>query len=281
MGSKPFLYTAIINSAKRNMLFLLFLLIPLSIFSNSIFKVSNFEELKTFLENVNENDLVIFDVDGTLIIPEDAILCSCGEKFFLKQFAIYSESMSEARMKFLASKILIQRKINLVHQELPLIIKSIQTKSAKIIAFTSLITGRFGSISNMENWRINELQQLDLNFTATFPRYNHIVFGDIRRENSLPIFKDGILFASRHTKGEVLVAFLNRIKFTPKRIIFIDNVLGHLESVQNALEDDPIEKILVHFESSELSKKKLNEEFAEKQFQHLRSTEMWLSDKSF
>lgn len=259
------------------MLILLFLLSPCLVFCN-IINISSFNEIKNFLNQVDENDLVIFDVDGTLIQPTDMVLRPCGEFFFIQQFTKLIEKHSEARIKWLCSKILLERQLRVVDPDLVDFIVVLQSRSVKIMALTSLMTGSFGAIRNMEEWRVNELMNMGFDFSGAFPKYNHIVFGDIRKENSLPIFKDGILFSSRHSKGEVLNAFLQKIKWMPKKIIYIDDMRTHIDSVEAVLEDLPCESICYHYSMPEQDTDKLDEEVAMKQLLHLQIHGAWLSD---
>jgi len=259
-------------------LFLLFLLLPLRLFCVPSIEAYNITPVKTFLENAQTNDLVVFDVDCTLFIPEDLSLRPAGKAFFLKQFAEFSKTMPEEQIKLLGSKILLERSIRHVEEDTLHLVQSLQTRNIKTIALSSLFTGRFGQISYMEEWRIAELKKLGYDFTSAFPRYSHIVFGDIIRKDSLPIFKDGVLFSARHSKGEILQAFLRRIKWTPKRVIFIDDSLESLESVSEAMEQDGIAYVGIHYRAHEKLDGVFSEAVAMKQFDHLKIKEKWLSD---
>jgi hypothetical protein len=52
---------------------------------------------------------------------------------------------------------------------------------------------------------------------------------------SCPLFKKGILFTNEINKGAALTAFLQTAGPAPTAIIFIDDRLDHLESVEKAL----------------------------------------------
>lgn len=260
------------------MLFLLVLLLPFTAFCSSIIENADLELIKKELEFATPDDLIIFDVDNTLFMAKDLVLRPCGEKFFLKQFESFSNTMPESQIKLLGSKILLKRNICAVNEQLPRYIQQLQRRSLKVIALTSLLTGPFGAISSLENWRTDELKSLGYDFSKTFPRYTHIVFGDLMKENSLPIYKDGVLFSSYHTRGEILLAFFRRVKWQPAHIYYIDDDRNTIDSIYGTMTADKIDCKCFHYRAVEAFKDILNEEIANKQFTNLRTHEEWLDD---
>lgn len=244
----------------------------------SITKVEQLTSIKEILSEADANDLVVFDVDQTLIIPQDMLLRPCGHAFLQKFLSAFVFTTPEDRIHNLTSLMLLQRTIELVDQDLPLLISELQKRPCKTIALTAMVTGRLGNISHMEDWRYHELKSLGIDFSEAFPYYNHIVFGDLRERGPFPIFKNGILCSAKNTKGEVLEAFLHRVKWQPKRVFFIDDHLPFLESVQKHMNKADIDFIGIHYRAIDTFEDVFDENMAQLQLQHLIQKEVWISD---
>lgn len=260
------------------LLLLIFSVLVLDGLEATIHQAQNLSFIKTFLENANENDLIVFDVDETLQVADDRVLRPCGEQYFEDQFTKLSALIPEEKLSFLESKLLISRTMGLVDSELPILIRRLQERSLKVIACTGLITGRLGVIPSLEDWRYQELDWLGFDFSDVFPSYNHIVFGELKDRHRLPIFKKGILFAADLPKGEILQAFLNRIKWRPQRVFFIDDTLEYVQSVEKAMQQAGIAFIGFHYVAVDALNEQLDEELAALQFAHLFEKEEWLND---
>lgn len=258
-------------------MFLFLLLFFPFLLSSSIVKVNDFQTLKAAVGDPVESDLIVFDVDCILIIPKDKILRPCGTAYFVEQFTTFCKSASSEQLHLLLSKILLGRSLELVNAEIPAWITSLQAKS-KTIAITTMTTGRLGSISNVEEWRKRELAHFGFDFSKTFPRYSHIVFGDLMKEGALPIYKDGILYTAKNPKEILLEAFLRRIKWQPQRLVFIDDELKHLEAVNAAFEGTGMTCVCVHYGQVASLPEELDKEVARQQFIHLCNDGAWLSD---
>lgn len=123
------------------------------------------------------------------------------------------------------------------------ILADIQSKQIKAIALTSGYTGKFGYIEKREDLRIEKLKEVGISFKDSFPEIEPIIFDNIKKADPkhYPMFKEGIVFACRLPKGEVLQSFLTQAKFTPKKIIFVDNKLKNIKSVQEFCENAKID----------------------------------------
>jgi hypothetical protein len=111
-------------------------------------------EIKVIEESVNSNDadiLVIFDVDEVLIMPKDQILQSPHREYInkLDTFLFASEQESEN----LWSIIFDQRPSIPVDPKMINMMATLQSKGIKVIALTHAMTGKFGYITSMKDWR--------------------------------------------------------------------------------------------------------------------------------
>lgn len=88
-----------------------------------------------------------------------------------------------------------------------------------------------------------------------------------------------MLCANKQDKGPVFVAFLEAIQWKSRQVIFIDNRLDYLKSVEAALDGTGIEFIGFHYKDVENSPRIVNEHLAKFQLMHLAKTGEWLSDQ--
>lgn len=93
-----------------------------------------------------------------------------------------------------------------------------------------------------------------------------------------PFFKHGILFVDSAPKGKALLALLKEIKWTPSKIIFIDDHLHYLQSVQEMTGKLGIDFVGFHYKASELISPLFDEESAAFRFRHLAEKGEWLTE---
>lgn len=109
----------------------------------------------------------------------------------------------------------------------------LKSRTIKTITLTYCSVGSLGSIKSIEDWRINELYELWVKFDFAFQNFNKIELNSLAKLNGYyPLYKQGILFCLQPVKGEALGVFLDHIKCFPNKVVFIDDKIEHLKSVQ-------------------------------------------------
>jgi hypothetical protein len=244
--------------------------------------VNNVSELNDILDKSDKKHLIIWDVDKVLIVAIDRIFHPENIRNELPkkhaEAAISKYSVSKKQAKLLGSKILLQRKIRLVEEELVTIIKKLQNNNIKTIALTKLYTGTYGAIENMEDWRIEQLARFNIAFNKAF-NDEFLILNDLQAPGKHnPIFKHGILFTNEYTKGEVLGSFLDKINWCPDKIIFIDDLNKNLMSVKAELQKRNISFLGILYTAAERSPSKIDKNVVNMQYNHLVKHEVWLSD---
>jgi hypothetical protein len=183
----------------------------------------------------------------------------------------------------LVSIILKERQVMLVDDNIPSLISSLQARGVKTIALTSGYTGSFGKIKKREDLRIKTLKKLGIDFSNSFPNKKEFTLAEGEHsstEDSMSIFKKGVLFASRQDKGVVLKLFLDQANYTPAKIVHIDNNKGRIKEVEKYAHGAGIEYLGIIFSKErEKSSKKLDTKIADKQFEILETEQTWISDK--
>lgn len=265
----------------------LLLLVLISYASSTFGLIINAPDLVLIENELNKSDnksLVLFDVDYTLLLPKDAILRPCGRglktrlvKEILDNPAIVP--IGKYTDGFLRSKAILQAKSELVDPKVLPLLAKLRQRGVPTIALTLVEAGRLGVIPNMAEWRLNEMQELGLAFNWSFCEVGYLEFAKDPGRSTVPAYKGGVLFSARHAKGPVLQAFLDKIRWRPDKIIFIDDNKGFLQSVEAVVAELGIPFVGIHYTGAELAPCKLDEKLAEFQFWYLATYGDWLSDE--
>jgi hypothetical protein len=149
-------------------------------------------------------------------------------------------------------------------------------KKISTIALTAITPHSFGLISSMADWRIKQLGQFNIDFGQTFSTYSPLLFP---LESGNPVFKCGILFSDTSSKGETLSALLDTIKWVPSKIVFIDDQMHCLESLEEMAEKRGIPFAGFLYIGSELMSSHFDEEIASLRFLHLAEKGEWLTEQ--
>ena len=169
-----------------------------------------------------------------------------------------------------------------VDYEIPEIINQAQKKGIIVFALTSGYASDYGTIKNRADLRIKLIKDVDIDFSKSKSiepidlSNNKLSVDD---NDSKPLFQDGVIFASKISKGEILGRFLKAAKLKPKKIVFIDNQLRNVILVEAKCKELGIEYVGIHF--TKLYKKsyeQLDKKLAEKKFEILLSEDKWISD---
>lgn len=248
-------------------------------------------DLNIFQEEVlklNTKSLILFDIGNVIIRRTDNLFSQGKSNKQLRKY-IFNKYQKYCNRNNINSKLTNNEKINLwstLKNSSPNIlfseqtrkqIKSIQNRKIPVIALTKVSAG-IGKIKDkIENDRINLLLNLNINFDDTF-KINQLNLIDSNNENSKPIFKKGILFADKGTKGDTLKAFLDKIKYRPNEIIMIDDQLDYLKSVSKILESLNINFIGIHYRAHEKFIQKPKNKLNKLQINHYFKHKQWLID---
>jgi hypothetical protein len=223
-------------------------------------EITQTNEIKVIEENLASIDpdaLVIFDVDDVLIMPKDQILQSAHREYINQlNTSLFAE---EKESELLWSIIFAQRSSIPVDTKMINMINTLQSKGIKVLALTHAMTGKFGNISSMKDWRNDELISHGYDFQKSWKGMQDNTFNRLEKPtnhlasevSSPPMFFKGIIF-TEIDKGEALEAFLNHYKLKFKKIIFIDDKKKNLESVEKITTKLNIPFVGIEYTSLEL-----------------------------
>jgi hypothetical protein len=259
-----------------NSLIVIFLLFCTDV-SAIILEASSLEVIEQEIQQLDDDALVVFDVDYTLIVPNDLILTPCGEIYF-QEFVKKLRTL-EARGEILGSQIALQSQVSLVDEKILDLLARLKEKKIKTIALTAMLTGQYGLIPNVEDWRFKQLNTLEINFDWSFPSVDSITLHEFEGKQSPPVFKQGVLASAKYPKGQVLVEFLKQIQWKPSKIIFVDDRMEFIESVETELSKEEIPLISFHYLAAKNLPCPFDQQIADFQLEHLLQKDEWLSDE--
>lgn len=266
--------------------FLSILLLLAQCFSNianaEIVRAPDIKVIEKLLSEIDADTLVIFDVADVLLTSKDQILKAQNKKYKKKLKSNLGQSMSKSEAQVLYSIINKERKNGPVDPKMPHLISNLQSKGVKVLGLTNCFTGKLGNIESLEDWRLDELKRAKYDFEKSWELTESKTFENLESSNKEalpPVFKKGVIFASRVPKGKVLEVFLDYTKFKPKKIIFVDNKMKNIESVQSFANAHNISFIGIEYTAVIDAKvKPLNKKRADFQFETLKKEKKWLSD---
>jgi hypothetical protein len=211
--------------------------------SSKISLVNNFSFLQNNLDTLTQDTLVIFDYRSVIGIHED--IYDRGYKSERSKHKTIRAIRDPQSPHYPDLDMLEREKLRAIHKKafsnfvlidpaLPGIIRQLQERGIKVIALT-----RFGLSVQTEtkNQRYEDLLRYGIDLSYAFPSQERINFTNLGSRKHIPTFDHGILSNGPScSKGKLLTTFLEHANWWPKRVLFFDNSLKQIESVQKALE---------------------------------------------
>ncbi len=215
-------------------------------------EINDMKEVFDAFNDADSKTLAIFDVDMVLIQPSDPAFQMAN----MKQYSaickrIMKEIPTNKHMVFLSLMTTSSNSI-LIDDRIPQFIGKIIQRGVAVMALTANLTGKFNTISKMEQWRVDELRQLGIDFSKTAPCGRSLVLDDLASyRGNYSTYLNGILFVNGTTvsKGEAFLSFLKKTNFAPNKVIFVDDREDNLKSLEAAIQklDRSIEYQGIHY----------------------------------
>ncbi|MBT4880172.1 MAG: DUF2608 domain-containing protein [Alphaproteobacteria bacterium] len=199
-----------------------------------------FEEAQSYFTQADEDTLVLFDVDGVLTHSDDPAFQLGSLYKHIDEFRNIKNSLSPSDFRYLLWSSLIDTGFLLVDANAPKFVQELQEKGAKLIGLTGAPSGSVEEIKSFPELRNTALQGFGIDFSTTLPYTDAFVFNNFPMFNgNHPLFYKGIIYCNQGTdsapKEEILLNFLERLKWTPKHIFFFEDRKGNLEAMETAL----------------------------------------------
>ena len=229
----------------------------------------------------SEHSLIIFDIRNVLLKFKSTLFNERYENVRTYWYERLSKEYDKPQFEKLWS-IILQKEYDfslLVEKQMPFIIKNLQLSNAKVMALTRIRLGSIGQISSHEDLRLAKLMKHGIDFSQSAPCLEKFVLTEVISQSSFPVYKNGILFVEKESKGIALDAFLQKIKWTPSKVIFVDDKIDYLKSVQSTVEARNLPFLGFHYTANFNDLSTLNESIVEQQFKHLIEYEEWLFEE--
>jgi hypothetical protein len=246
-----------------------------------IISVNETVQLKNILQKVTPESLVVFDIDEVLIYPENVVQLQIGSPFWEASMADIEVRLGTNTRNLLHSIMLLESRWQLTDHMIPALIQQLQSKKIKTVALTAFNRGEMGKIKALEDWRAAQLKQYGIDFSISSNLSKNPF--DITKLTLIhgklpPLYKEGILYTNQYQKGAVLKAFLEQINLHPTEIIFIDDRIHNIKSVEAFCRSANIQFTGIH-DNRILNKHTVfNKSLGQYQFHHLEQNHTWLSD---
>jgi hypothetical protein len=242
-----------------------------------ILSTSDWDVIEKLVEEADKDTLVLWDVDQTLLTPNDAILKPKWEKRLDQWLGGKKFIVDESgKTRYVFREILMSAPHSLLEERSVSFIQSLQIREIPTIAFSAAPGGKIGKIDSFVDWRIDELNRFGFDFSSSFAGVETLQLPKDADIEYPPIYKSGVLITSLHDKGPVLLNFFKKLNWTPKKVIFIDDQMGNIESVVQSLEG-VTEAIGIHYTAASVLPSDLDEEVAKEQVTHFIKTGEWNS----
>jgi hypothetical protein len=252
---------------------------------SAIISPATTETVRTTIKDADEHTLVIWDIDGVILIGQDRIFHSDNIYSGLNQkyveYICAKYKLTKLQSDRFLSQLLLLRTIKLVDDQLLNIIHDLKNRRIKAIALTQFATGPLGDIPSIADWRINELKKLGIIFDFAFDDLIQLELNKLNKIKGYhPLYKSGILFCERHPKGDVLGEFLDMIKWRPNKVIFIEDKLENLKVVQAELRSRNISYVGLHYTESAKHPTAINDKVVKLQYEQVLANGIWLDDQA-
>ncbi len=228
--------------------------------SQTLIKEAN--DFSTVLDHLEKDTLFVFDLDNTLIetvqhLGSDQWVCHQVDRFVKEGL-----SWEEAFEKVLPQYIAVQNRseVRLVDPTIPDLLRRMQRKRI----FTIGLTKREPVLLERTLKQISSLQ-IDFSKTAQFEQ--DLVFEELRGTT----YKKGIIFIGHGIeKGPALVAYLNKLKKIPKKIVVIDDKMNNIINIAQALKAFKADFIGLRYGGADEKVKSFNPKIADLQWEHFQ-----------
>lgn len=242
-----------------------------------ITQVNEMKEVFDAFKKADPKTLAIFDVDMVLVQPSDpAFQMANMTRYSTVSKRIMKEVPTDKQMIFL-SLMTTHSNLVLIDERTPQYLEQIIQRGIPTIALTANLTGKLGTISKMEQWRVDGLRRLGIDFSRTSPCKSSFVFDNLASyRGNYSTYIDGILFVNGTTvsKGDAFLSFLEKSGFLPNKVIFVDDREDNLKSLESAIQklDPSIEYQGFHYlGAKDYPSEMISEEEFESRWQKLAS----------
>jgi hypothetical protein len=217
-------------------------------------EVSHMKEIEQLLNApIAPSEWIMFDIDYTLTQPETPVLQMAVIKQNKIRFKDELATFPEKQKALIPILMVTYAPSVLTDLDAPSLISKLQEKGILVLGFTAADTSQIPNVGSIPSWRKNELKRLGIDFSPTSKTSSiakeSIEFRQFSSfRGTYPLYKEGILYCNvTASKGDLLTAFIDKQRHKPSKIVFIDDTIENLESVEAALKKLGIAFVGIHY----------------------------------
>lgn len=236
----------------------LLILIQLILATTASAEIREAKSMREALSDVTANDIVVFDIDNTILEPAQTLGSDQWFEYLLKK---YDNSVDKALGDWLAVQ--RQTKVVAVESETPALIRDLQNRGMTVIS----LTARPAELSQASN------QQL-LSVGVKFKKIAPVVL-----ENATYDF--GIIFIGPGAnKGVVLQQFLKKTALFPTRILFVDDKQKNVNNMDKAFIGTGTTNINFRYSAADAHVHSFDSEIAELEWDYFSNYGVLIDDET-
>jgi phosphoglycolate phosphatase-like HAD superfamily hydrolase len=236
-------------------------LVALCLFSSGEALLTETNDLAHAFTYLEEDTLFVFDLDNTLIetmqhLGSDQWFSHSIERSVKEEGMSLDEALE--RIAPIYHEIIHRTEMRLVDAAIPDLLSQMQEKNVPMIGLTK-------RNPRLSDRTLKQIAPLNIDFSKTAHIDEDLNFHDLNET----MLKKGIIFVDAGVdKGPALLAYLNKLKVMPKRIVFIDDKLSHIQNVSMALEPFDIHFVGIRFGGADEKVRSFNPKIADLQLEH-------------
>lgn len=222
-------------------------------------EIIEIDQMADILPAIEPDSLVLFDMDDTLTDSTISLGSGAWRKWLRQTDPDHHDELTY----FVAQKVPVKP----VEEGIPAIVEDLQEREVHVYVLTArgLSTWYSSAIPDIDQLTNRQLLSAGLDFRKSrLPRrFREDVF-------------DGVLYASPMKKGAFLQDFFTKIEYRPKRVIFIDDKLDQVQSVERAMEEMGVP--FVGFWYTRVNTENFDPRIADIQYRELVENDLILTD---
>ena len=226
--------------------------------------VSSLEPIQQEILNSPKETLVLLDVGGTLLAYPDAVQHPSHEAWKYNWFQTHCPNISKEE-KIALDRIILGtlHKWKLLDVLWPELIVQAQNHGVKIVAFTKVALD-----PSQRGSRAKILQNIGIPFKNDLQELS---------KGLLYEYAEGVIETEQQLKGPVLREILSSLNARPKKIIFVDDRIKQIKSVDEMCSELKISCTAFHYVPA-IDVPQLNEKIADYQLYTLVHERRWVHD---
>lgn len=226
---------------------------------------SSLEPIQQEIADSRKETLVLLDVGGTLLAYPDAVLHPDHEAWKYTWFQTHCPTITkEEKIAFDRIVLGTLDKWKLLDAEWPEVIVHAQDQGVKIVAFTKVAMD-----PSVRGSRAQILCALGIPFKNDLP--------ELSKGHSYE-YSQGVIETEYQLKGPVLKEILSNLSKRPEKIIFVDDRMKQIKSVDDACRELEIPCAAFHYVPN-TNAPQLDEKIADYQLSTLVHEQRWVSEK--